>query len=91
MSGGNYGVSGNRTDRLPAAASLHSDASTWLAYDVAMISPDQIPIMIEVGLGQLGRVGVPIAVPIPHLLLNGKAPDMLDQSGTITISSLQLS
>ncbi len=92
VSGGSYGVSGNRTDRLTAAASLHSDDSTWLAYDVAITSPDQIPITIEVGLGQLGRVGFPITVPVPHqALLSGKAPNILDQSGTITIPSLQLS
>ena len=92
VSGGSYGVSGNRTERLTATASLHSDASTWLAYDVAITSPDQIPITIEVGLGQLGRAGFPITVPVPHQpLLNGKASDVLDQSGTITIPSLQLS
>lgn len=92
VSGGSYGVSGNRTERLTAAVSLHSDASTWLAYDVAITSPDQIPITIEVGLGQLGRAGFPITVPVPHQsLLNGKALDMLDKSGTITIPSLQLS
>jgi hypothetical protein len=92
VSGGSYGVSGNRTERLTATASLHSDASTWLAYDVAITSPDQIPITIEVGLGQLGRAGFPITIPVPHQpLLNGKASDVLDQSGTITIPSLQLS
>jgi hypothetical protein len=92
VSGGSYGVSGNRTERLTAAVSLHSDASTWLSYDVAITSPDQIPITIEVGLGQLGRAGFPITVPVPHQsLLNGKAPDILDQSGRITIPSLQLS
>jgi hypothetical protein len=59
---------------------------------VAITSPDQIPITIEVGLGQLGRAGFPIVVPVPHQpLLNGKASDVLEKSDTVTIPSLQLS
>jgi hypothetical protein len=92
VSGGSYGINGNRTDRLAAAVSLHSDASTWLAYDVAITSPDQIPITISVGLGQLGSAGFPITVPVPHQsLLTGKAPNVLDQTGTVAIPSLKIS
>jgi hypothetical protein len=74
----NYGVHGTRTERLTAAVTMHSDSSTWLAYDVAVVSPDQVPITLEVGLGSLGTAGFPITLPVPHqALLSGKAPNII--------------
>jgi len=47
---------------ISTTASLHRDASTWPACDVAITSPGQIPITIEVGLSQLGWAGFPTTV-----------------------------
>jgi hypothetical protein len=63
---------------------LRSDPSSWLIYDVAVTSPDQIPITVSVGLGQLGSVGIPISFNIPHqALFSGKAPSVFSQSGLL--------
>ena len=73
-----------RTERLAATLTLHSDASSWLIYDLAVTSPDQIPITVSVGLGQLGSVGIPISFNVPHqALLSGKAPSVFSQSGVL--------
>jgi hypothetical protein len=81
---GSYGVHGDRTERLAATLTLHSDASSWLIYDLAVTSPDQIPITVSVGLGQLGSVGIPISFNVPHqALLSGKAPSVFSQSGVL--------
>ncbi len=81
---GSYGIHGQRTEKLTAAINLHSDESSWLLYDAAIVSPDQIPITIEVGLGQLGTAGFPINFPVPHQpLLTGKAPSVFGQEGQL--------
>jgi hypothetical protein len=81
---GSYGVNGDRTERLTVTMNLRSDPSSWLIYDVAVTSPDQIPITVSVGLGQLGSVGIPISFNIPHqALFSGKAPSVFSQSGLL--------
>jgi hypothetical protein len=83
---GSYGISGDRTERLTANLNLHSDGTNWLIYDLALASPDQIPITISVGLGQLGTAGFPISFGIPHqVILSGKAPPLFAQYGIIDI------
>lgn len=83
---GSYGVHGTRTETLTAALNLHSDASNWLLYDVAIVSPDQIPMTIEVGLGQLGTAGFPVTFPVPHQpLLTGSAPSLFEQVGDFDV------
>jgi hypothetical protein len=50
-----------------------------------VVSPDQVPITIEIGLGQLGTLGLPFNFGVPHqALLSGKAPLLFDQSGQIS-------
>lgn len=81
---GSYGVHGDRTERITATLNLHSDQSSWLVYDLAITAPDQIPITVSVGLGQLGSVGIPISFGIPHqALVPGKAPTVFSQSGLL--------
>jgi hypothetical protein len=83
---GSYGVHGERTEKLVATLTLHSDQSSWLIYDAAITSPDQIPITVSVGLGQLGSVGIPISFNVPHQpLLSGKAPSVFSQSGLLEV------
>jgi hypothetical protein len=63
---------------------LHSDPSSWLIYDVAIASPNQIPITLQVGLGSLGTAGIPINFDVPHqALLSGKAPSIFSQTGVL--------
>jgi hypothetical protein len=81
---GSYGVHGDRTERITATLSLHSDQSSWLIYDLAITAPDQIPITVSVGLGQLGSVGIPINFGVPHQpLVSGKAPSAFGESGLL--------
>jgi len=83
---GSYGISGNRTEKLTAAVTLHSDASSWLVYDLSVVAPDQVPITISVGLGQLGTLGLPFNFSVPHqTLLSGKAPPIFEQAGMVDI------
>jgi hypothetical protein len=88
----NYGVSGKRSDHIGANLRPHSDSSNWLSYDVSIVAPDQIPITIDVGLGQLGHVGFPINVGIPHQpLLSGKAPNIFSHSGVLVEPTSRIS
>jgi len=81
---GSYGIHGDRTERLTAAVSLHSDSSSWLDYDLKVLSPNQVPITIQIGMGQLGTLGLPFAFDVPHqALMSGKAPLLFSQSGII--------
>ncbi len=88
---GSYGVSGTRTERITVNTTLRSDPSSWLIYDVAIVSPDEMPMTISVGLGQLGTVGIPIKFKVPHTtLMSGKAPPLFAQSGEVALASIGL-
>lgn len=81
---GSYGVHGDRTERITVNMALHSDPSSWLIYDVAIASPNQIPITVQVGLGPLGTAGIPINFDVPHqVMLSGKAPSIFSQTGVL--------
>lgn len=88
---GSFGLSGTRTERITVKTTLRSDPTSWLIYDVAVASPDAIPITINIGLGQLGTVGIPISFPVPRTtLMSGKAPPLFAQSGELALASIGL-
>jgi len=89
---GSYGVHGDRTERITVNMGLRSDPSSWLIYDVAIASPNQIPITVQVGLGSLGTVGIPVNFDVPHqALLSGKAPSIFSQTGMLQSTAAHLS
>jgi hypothetical protein len=66
---------------------LRSDQSSWLISDVAITSPNRIPLTVEVGLGPLGTVGIPIRFDVPHQpLFSGNSPSVFSQSGLLESS-----
>ena len=80
----NFGISGNRTERVTAQVSVTSDAASWLHYIVQVTSPSQVPITIEVGLGQLGTLGLPFTFSIPNLTIaSGAAPPLFSSHGRL--------
>jgi hypothetical protein len=81
---GSYGVSGNRGERITAQATFTSDNTSWLHYDVTIVSPTQVPITIEVGLGQLGTLGLPFTFQVPNTrIASGAAPAVFGNRGQL--------
>jgi hypothetical protein len=86
--GTSVGVTGNKGGSLSARIGLRSDATAWLAYDLALTGPPNIDVTLSAGLGRIGTLGVPVHFPLPlRTLASGVAPPVFMESGTVSLGN----
>lgn len=87
--GTSVGTSGEQGGTVTASIVPHSDPNGWLAYDLSLNGPANIPITVSASLQGIGSVGIPMSVNLPlGVISTGSMPSVFSGTGTINVPNV---
>ena len=84
-------VRGSESGPLSASVRVTGDSTHWLRYEIRILSPHEIPVNVSLDVARIGRVQVPLRVPLPAESITGHAPPFFDRSGRVNAGLAGLS
>jgi hypothetical protein len=79
----------NDHERVVVRVSLKMGASSDVDYQVQIVDPTELNVMLRLGFDHIGEVSIPQQIPLPSgPLASGSIPLLFEKSGILVIASL---